>query len=368
MKIQEDPYIEPADPLVDDERTGHNKAPAATLYPRNTIPGDVVNKATADLPDNQRSSIRRFHAHYVEQDLSIAEAAELIHVSPSTLSLILRGKYEAKLDNVVSIIERFFELADKRAAGRKIEFIPTKLTKSIWSVCDAALEFQRIAYIFGESQIGKTESLAAYARSHNHGSTIYVSMPTGGALVHFLAKLCDKLRISSNLRGQDCRRRIIEAFDDRMLLIVDEAHQCIPRPGCRTSASLQSIEFIRELFDERHCGLVICATNVFRDAMERDAGFSRLLAQTRRRRLCALQLPDRPTRDDLNTFAAAYGLPPSDGAARELETTVIDEEALGMWLTVLRMASKISSQRKQKLEWAHVQSAYAGLQQLEGGK
>lgn len=42
-------------------------------------------------------------------------------------------------------------------------------------------------------------------------------------------------------------------------------------------------------------------------------------------------------------------------------------EALGMWLTLLRMAGKIAAQRKAKLEWAHVLSAHAGLVQLESG-
>lgn len=330
------------------------------------IPGDIVNKATADLPDQQRSAIRRFHAFYIENDLSVAEAAKLIRLSPSTLSLVLRGKYNAALDNVCTEIESFFDLQDKRATGRKMDFIHTKLTERIWSVCDAALEFQRVAFIFGESQIGKSEALLAYRSAHNHGSTIYVSMPTGGALIHFLAKLAETLRIPTQLHRADMRRRIIESFDDRMLLIVDEAHQSIPQVGMKSRAPLQTIEFIRELFDESKCGLVICATNIFKDAMERDVAISKVFAQIKRRRLCALQLPDRPTQSDLNTFSAAYGLPPSSGPSRELETRMIDSEALGMWLTILRMAAKLASQRKQKLDWSHVLSAHAGLQALEG--
>jgi DNA transposition AAA+ family ATPase len=342
-----------------------SNAAIAMTEARQRIPGDVVNKATADLPDSQRSSIRRFHAFYIENDLSLEEAARLIRLSGTTLSLVLRGKYDATLDNVVSEIESFFELQDKRRQGRKMEFIQTKLTERIWNVCDAALEFQRIAFIFSESQVGKTEALQAYARAHNHGSTIYTSVPTGGHLLHFLCKLAGALRISHQQRRDDLRRRIIEAFDDRMLLIVDEAHQCVPVRG-RSPAPLQTIEFVRELFDESKCGLVICATNVFRDAMERDAAFAGILKQTRRRRLCAVQLPDRPSREDLNTFSAAYGLPPSSGQARALETALIGEEALGMWLTLLRMAAKLATQAKQPLSWPHVLTAHAGLQALEG--
>jgi DNA transposition AAA+ family ATPase len=328
------------------------------------IPGDTVNKASADLPDNQRSAIRRFHAYYAEHNLSLAEAANLIRISDSSLSLLFRGKYPAKPDGIVSEIESFFELAEKRTAGRKMEFIPTRLTRRIWSVCETALEFQRIAFIFSESQIGKTEALEAYARAHNHGSTIYIAVPTGGSIAHFTAKLAEKLRIGYRGNSADLRRRIIEAFDDRMLLIVDEAHRCISQTF-RVESKIQTIDFIREIFDERKCGVVICATKAFQEAMERGA-LEKILKQTKRRRLCALNLPDVPTREDLNSFAAAYGLQESKGPARDLENKIVADEALGMWLTILRMASKLAAQRKQKMSWDHVIAAHAGLQDLEG--
>ena len=343
----------------------HTAAMAAMAEARERIPGDVVNKATAALPDNERSAIRRFHAHYMEQDLTLNEAAKLIYVSSATLSLTFRGKYDGKIANVVTAIERFFELEDRRNQGRKLQFIPTKLTDRIWKVCDAALEFQRCAFVFGDSQIGKSESLAAYATSHNHGSTIYLSVPTGGHISHFLCRLADTLRISARLRPAELRQRIIGAFDSRMLLIVDEAHQCIIEHAYST-CRLQTIEFIREIFDQTHCGLVICATKVFQEAMERGA-LEKLLRQMKRRRLCALNLPDQPTQQDLNTFSAANGLPPSHGEARKLESSMVESEALGMWLTLLRMAAKLASQRKQKLEWSHVITAHTGLLQLETG-
>ena len=267
----------------------HTAAMAAMAEARERIPGDVVNKATAALPDNERSAIRRFHAHYMEQDLTLNEAAKLIYVSSATLSLTFRGKYDGKIANVVTAIERFFELEDRRNQGRKLQFIPTKLTDRIWKVCDAALEFQRCAFVFGDSQIGKSESLAAYATSHNHGSTIYLSVPTGGHISHFLCRLADTLRISARLRPAELRQRIIGAFDSRMLLIVDEAHQCIIEHAYST-CRLQTIEFIREIFDQTHCGLVICATKVFQEAMERGA-LEKLLRQMKRRRLCAPESP-----------------------------------------------------------------------------
>ncbi|HEV2691423.1 MAG TPA: AAA family ATPase [Verrucomicrobiae bacterium] len=330
------------------------------------IPGDQVNKATEDLPDNQRSAIRRWHAHYFEHDLSLAEAGKLIGYSDAVAGLVMRGKYDGDLTNIVTKLEKFFELEERRSQGRRLEFIPTSLTREIWQVCDAAREFQKIAFIFGDQQIGKTEALKAYQIQHNHGSTIYVRNPAGGMELNFLMELARKLRISENLTVMKLRQRIISAFDDRMLLIVDEGHQSIPESG-QTLNRIKTIEFIREIFDQTACGVVICATNVFRDAMEVGV-VEKILRQTKRRRLCAKQLPNIPPQADLNTFAAAHGLPPATGAAAALEKRMVEDEALGMWLTLLRMGAKVATQRKQEMSWAHVIAADAGLKKMEGKK
>lgn len=341
-----------------------NTQPQQTFTTR--IPGDIVNRATAELPDNQRSAIRRLHAYYIENNLGLGDLGKLIGYSDATISTLFRGKFEGSVDNVFQAIERFFKLEDERGQSRKLPFIKTDLTNRIWKVCAQALEFQKIAFIFGDYQIGKTEALIAYKEAHNHGSTVYVRMPTGGSLCNFLVALARELRIGTNLSIVRLRERIKAAFDDRMLLIVDEAHACIREHG-RSQRSVESIDFIREIFDEKKCGVVICATNIFRDAMNTGNLFQ-ILGQTKRRRLCSLQLPNSPTQDDLNTFAAAYHLPPSSGHARDLEHRLVSDEALGMWLTLLRMGAKIAVKRKEKMNWNHVILAHAGLRDLEGNK
>jgi DNA transposition AAA+ family ATPase len=329
------------------------------------ISGEVVNKATADLEDRKRNAIRWLYGHAADNDLTNAEVGRLIGASDSTISLVFRGKYPASLDNIVEAIEEFKELLAQRSQHRKIPFISTSMTEKIWNLCNACREFQRIGFIFGDQQIGKTAALEAYEEAHNHGSTIMATCPTGGALSYFLPKLCAPLHIEPHQRNNDLRRRILESFDDRMLLIIDEAHQCVP--PCGSVSSVNTIEFVREIFNEAKCGVVICATNVFRESMEKQGTtLEKILRQTNRRRLCSLQLPNKPKQADLNAFAEAYGLPKSQGKDRELENKVVEQEALGMWLTLLRMASKIATQRGDSLQWQHVHFAYAGLKELEG--
>jgi hypothetical protein len=368
MNIHSHPETDAREPVtlppVDLNSSGDATASRRGVMTR--IPGDVVNRATQNLTDHERSAIRRLHRHYVENDLNIREIAGLIRVSETTVSQIFNGKYNAKLDGVVKEIESFFRLVDSRAQGRKLPFTETDLTRQIFNVCDKAREFQKVAFIFSDAQIGKSSALEEYQRRNNHGSTLYTYIPAGGSFASFLLTFCKPLGIAVNTGHAIMRHRIKESFDDRMLLIVDEAHQALPEVnGSRRVGGLLCIEFIRELFNDKKCGIVLCATNAFRDEM-RNGDLKKLLAQTRRRRLCALQLPNTPEQDDLDKFAAAYGLAPSAGADRALEKRIIADEALGMWLTLLRMAAKISAEYNQTMTWKHVHLADAAQKSLEG--
>jgi hypothetical protein len=150
-----------------------------------------------------------------------------------------------------------------------------------------------------------------------------------------------------------------------MLLIVDEVQQCVY--SRRENTAAKPIEFLREIFDAAKCGLVICATPVFGDEME-TGRFAGILRQCKLRRLCRLMLPAIPTAADLDTFAAAYGLPPAAGDSLRMQTDVIREEALGIWLTLLRMAAKLAKRSGRPMGWEHVRRAHLGLKSLESVK
>src|SRR5688572_27414234 len=86
--------------------TEHANAISA-MNRRMIIPGDVVNRATADLPDNQRSAIRRMHAYAVENNLSNADVGKLLRCSDAVVSMVFRGKYEANVANITKDMEDF---------------------------------------------------------------------------------------------------------------------------------------------------------------------------------------------------------------------------------------------------------------------
>ncbi len=335
--------------------------PEAAPGKRLHIPGDVVNKATQDLPDEQRAMIRWLHSFAHENNMSLSEVGNLIRYDASTVHRVFTGKYDGNLANVCNEIASARKLIEERASSRKVDFVETTLVRKIWGICTASLEYNRIGFVFGDSQIGKTTALEKYASDHNHGQTVMVRMPTGGNMAYFLAAMAKVLRLPAQLNEIAASRRIIESFDDRMLLIVDEAHQCL---FTRSDRAARVIEFIREIHDVSHCGVVISATNVFKKEME-SGKLSGIIQQVGRRRFGSLPLPNRPSDEDLAKFSAFYDLAPARGKALTLQTQIIADEALGFWLCLLRMAAKIAHKRKQKMTWDHVIDAVESHRAME---
>lgn len=330
---------------------------------RFTIPGDKVNQATADLPDDQRSAIRWFHSHCYDNNVSMTEAGPLIRYDGSTLHRVFSGKYNGDLRKVCQAITDFRRLHEERAKAANIGFIETGLYRQIEKACDLAREFQRFVFMWGDKQIGKTEAFLHYERTHNHGSTRYVRMPAGGALYNVLARLAETLRISGQAKEKELIKRIFDAVDDRMLIVWDEIDQVLLAKAGR---GLKTLEFIRDLYDKTKCGMVICANQEFREEMEMGKN-AEWMKRFGRRGLFQIPLPDRPSAADLNTFSRAFGLPPATGEFLQIQTDVITADALGKWLILLKMASKLATKRKRKMTWSDVREARIGLAKLAEG-
>jgi DNA transposition AAA+ family ATPase len=329
----------------------------------NRVPGYKVAEATEGLPDSQRLQIRWLHAYYYDSGRSLAEVGQDIGYDGGNVSKIFVNKYSGDLDAVAAAIKRFREILDLRANANKAPYIRTALYDEIEQACETALAYQKIAYLYGESQVGKTEALKEYTRTHNHGQTIFVTMPVGGSLSHFLAALAAKVRCSNQQRGDVLQLNIMKCFGPSNLLIVDECSRALQSRSYGGS-NLRTMDFIRDLHDQSQCGVVLCGTNVFRDQMA-DKALGKFLNQFNRRCIVRRQLPDRPRRADLNAFARHYGLDPAGGEAYQLQRAVVAEHGLGVWLTSLRAAAKLAGNKAEKMTWSHVVKAHAFLRRME---
>lgn len=343
----------------------HPNSAEAGLTERQTnrIPAYKVFEATKALPEEQCLAIRWFHGHYYDSGKSLSEMGTLVGYDGGTMSKVFAGKYEGNLADVVTAIARYRKITEDRASVHRAPYIETTLYRDIEDACQLALTYQKIAFIYGESQVGKTAAINHYARLHNHGETTVVTMPVGGALTHFLAALAAKVRMTNSARGDILQLNIMKCFGPNNLLIVDETLRAL-QAKAYGGTSLKTMDFIRDLHDLTGCGVVLVGTNVFRDRME-EASLKQFLNQFKRRSIIKRQLPDVPSRADLNAFARHYGLEAATGDAYQLQTRTVREHGLGVWLTTLTCAARAASKKSRPMQWGDVLKAHAYFASME---
>jgi DNA transposition AAA+ family ATPase len=363
-----------------------NRTPSNAMRPNNSgfhVPADKVRVAIQDLPEDQRDLVWWFSQWCQRNNLGREALGKILrkpggdfYSFDSIIQLLTGGRIRRgeNIEPMLDAIDSLRRVEGEREIQTSSGFIETRLAREIWKRCRKALLRQRIMFIFGESQIGKTEALKRYARDHNHGETVYIEMPSGGsvsALIHALAK---HFNIPSKSGAKaDLRQRIIDCFDSRMLLIVDEGHRAL-KPGSTTG--LDSFSFLREIWNKRNCGMVISLTNEGRDEMLHGP-HAKVLAQIWKRRITPLQLPAVPPDDDAALFAAAYGLTPATDTPVTIEVTTYDgsgnpipqrhkesplalqretlkTEGLGVWISILQDAADMAQEHGKRITWGAV--------------
>ena len=365
---------------------------AAVMVPNNhrfLIPGDTVRRAIEDLPPEQRDPILWFYGWCRKADLSKPDLGQVLkkpdgggfYSTDSIVQLLTGGRIRRgeNIDPMLDAIANLRKVEEHRSNQVSSGFVETRLFFEIEKRCLKALHRQRIMFIFGDSQIGKTESLLEVQRRHNHGQTVYIETPTGGGVGGFIFALAKQFSIpTKGGLSSALRERVIESFDSRMLLIVDEAHRCLRRDCV---SGLEVFSFLRELWNRRKCGMVLSLTNEGRDQFLHGPHAS-ALAQLWRRRITPLQLPNVPPDDDAALFAAAYGLPEATDEPVAIRVTMTDEhgntqtqnhsdsplrlqrdvlkaEGLGVWIGILQDAADMASEKSKKISWGAVIKAHA---------
>jgi hypothetical protein len=349
---------------------------------RDRQPADVVARNLAHLPEYQRTPLCWFHAHGHSNDLSTAEMGAVIGYDKAVISKLFASEmtYTGNLDNVCDAINEARERIEleEKSAGRRLPFIECNLSKHIWKLCDMARSYQRVVFMHGDSQIGKSVTLKEKAKREK-GSCFYWEMPVGGSIHNFLGNAADAFGFSARRNKSELRRRVINmgrrpAKGEPMLFLIDQMHRCFSDKHGNllktlSKAQLDTLDFIIEMFDDANCGIVLSGTEVFREGMSAltSAGFFK---QLKRRGLneAGFPLPDLPSSSDLNTFAKAYGLKPASGEALALQTQIIAQSGLGVWITRLSMAARRAAKTKDPITWQHVVDADDFLAAAAKGK
>lgn len=350
--------------------------------------GDITRQAAEALPEEDRRMVLWF-ADWCRSQRFTRSALGTVLKKPGTLEFyssdsicqLLNGGRIRRGETITPMIEAIAELHAVEAPRQQLVqsgFIETRLFLEIERRAEKAIARKRIFPVFGESQIGKTDSFKELVRRKGPEKVIHIEVPTGGGLSLFLLTLGGRLGIP-NINRPELMRRIMATLDDSMLLIVDEAHNALNARGSTTNGNV--FTFLRELYNKRSVPMILAFTNEGRDEFLKGK-HAKSLQQLWRRRITPLQLPAFPPDDDAALFAQAYGLTPAtdepvsvkvsfvDDKGRTRETTHTDNplrlqrevlklEGLGVWIGILQDASDMAAEKRRPISWGAVIKAHS---------
>lgn len=355
------------------------------------LAGDVVEKGIQKNAPQFQDDLRWWFRYSSASGFSDAECARQLGIDAGTYSKVLRGRYTGGNDMVLPppakmlsrirlVREQEREAAQTRNAGR----VKTPTVDQIWNVCRKAHHDRLIAFVFGESHVGKSEALKWYRDENNHGTTIYVDLQGANGVQDIYRFFARALRISADTPVRLLMPRVLAAIDRANLVIVDEFHHITY--GYQKGASNRMVNALKSIKDRTGCGMVICATDVGREEFETGKE-NKLLKQLWRRGTIKLQLANALPVADVRAFAQAYGLPfpeaPEDGskdfwkalraAHPQFEGLDVCERAaydfgVQHLVSVLQDGSKFASKRKRDLTWKDVRDAQSVYDQLSAKK
>lgn len=325
------------------------------------VAGDTVKVALAamvrngDYTPEQEATLWWFYAHSRDQGFTLKEAGKQIGKDSTTLFRVWAGKYGASVANICQDIERYRKIAEERALIHRIDFVETSVWKIVDRVCTATLNSQTISRIYGDSQIGKTTCLEEYARRNNHGQTKLIRMPASAGVQLFMREVARACYVSAHASFEGMRERVLNAVDDKTLLIFDEMHQAFL--SYQAGSTIKVFEVIREIYDRTKCGVVLVGTNTLKQEFY-TGKLSAVLEQLRRRGTIEVDLKSRIPKPDLDKIASKFGLPPATGVAEEVIKDMIHRSGLGMYIKFLQSANALAGKQGKKLCWDHFVQAH----------
>lgn len=317
---------------------------------------DTLLGMTASMDSELRELILSMYHYARSKNMGIDDVASHIGYHHRNLQKLCRGQYDGNVAQFTKAIQNWLDSSRQADSMGKL-FVPTDTFQQIDELCTLAWQYRTIGAIWGDSQIGKTESLKAIQRRHDPGIVKMVRFPSSGsrmAITHAVAKACGlnpKKGLITTVRD-----RIFNSIQPTDLFIWDEMHETAltyNRP-----AQTYAHEFIRDIYDAVECGMVICGTNVGRQEIE-DGVLKDILEQLRRRNVFTLQLPKYATLNDINAIGKHFGLPKlPKGTARDLVMSVIKRNGLKAYTIYLQAGQQLAQNRSEKFTWQHVVTAH----------
>lgn len=262
---------------------------------------------------------------------------------------------------MIDRIRALKEVEDEEMKKVDLGFVMTHTAKTIFTACESAMTDGMPAFIFGASQIGKTTALEEFQRTHNHGRTKYLRLGSRWSkprLVRELARAC-KARSLKGRKTWELEESIYGSLNRYNLLIIDEFHLAMETVNEATSREI--VEFIREVYDRTHCGLVLSSTKVGIQDLEEGRN-AMLFDQLRRRGVVRVVLPDVPPLKDINAIARSFALDLPKGDVITKVKQLLKTRGLGVFVKYLQKSHSLAG--SEPMTWERffaVNDGYAAL-------
>lgn len=330
--------------------------------------------ARGQLSDEDGEEVFWLYCYAQEHHLKEADlAAKMGAYDKNTWYQVFRGMYGVFKDgrcsswaNIIKAIRDFKKIEIEEAKKKNVGIINTFVKDTVWKCCDAALNDGMPAFIYGSTQIGKTTALKAYQREHNHGQTVYIEMGSGWTRARFVRELARQFGNGVKAtKAWALEDAIFDTLKRSNLLIVDEFHKALTTTGDRVQRSV--LEFIRDIRDKTHCGLVMCATKVGMNLFETGENrctFNQLMGRS----IVKAVLPDVPPVRDINAIARAFELPVPQGEDLRRVKDLVKSFGLARLFAYLQKAYALTKKADEPMSWsvfARVMNGYLALANIK---
>lgn len=342
------------------------------------LAGDTVENGIRKQKAEYQSDLRWFYRWSVETGKSQAESAEMLGVNSGTYSKVMRGEYKNANKLLINppavMMSRIRELRanEKRRTLTVVDRIMTPTVAEVHAVCRKTWSDGQLAFIFGESHIGKTFAALWFRDENNHGATIYVDLQGCAGEQDVWRCFARALHISADTPINKLRPRVLNAINLTNLVLVDEFH--FITYGYQKAGAKRMINALKAIKDKTRCAMVIFSTNVAREEFTEGQGReAKLLKQLWRRGVIKLQLPDALRVGDVRAIVEAYDLPfpaaPKRAAQdkwKNLHVSDPDFEGLSVCeniaynygilhlTTVIKDGKKLAAKKNREIEWSDV--------------
>lgn len=243
------------------------------------IGGDSLARNFEKYPKDQKQLFIECFRWCISHHIHREDFCTQVGVSSNVVYKLMNGKYKNPTthqhqpisDKMMVAMDKWLK-EQRQLFELRGEFVVTPSAQKIFQTCDMARHRGRFAFVIGESQLGKTQAFLFYQSTHNHGRTIYARLGAASGIGGMLEIIGNAVGVPGKSNRREVMNRIISAFQDGDLVILDEFHELMLT--YRRGSFFACAEIIREFYDRcredgKRVGFVLSVTKAKWDEIQK---------------------------------------------------------------------------------------------------